>query len=444
MNNATTCVRNTPRPHDVIVAGGGLSGLAAAVFAARAGKRTLLITRGSGVLAIGGGSIDVLGYRPDGTPLTSPFDGFDSLSPRHPYRIVGKETVRQALADFLLLSQEEGFPYQQKGDANIRIATGLGTTKPSFLVPPTLSMRGVAEAQTVVVAGIAELKDVSPLLIARGLAARRTFAGKNLVPVSLPCPFSLQRDLSTLDLARYLDTDEGLRWLIQSLRHVLTTQPTGQSNRNTVLLPPLLGTSADARVHTAVESAIGVSVNEIVTLPPAVTGLRLHAMLLRLLKKYNVDLIEQSRVTGSVIENGRCTALITTNDGRERRYPGRAFILATGGILNEGFVTTAERAWEPIFNLELPLNPSSPDWSLPQAYPHATDSDPAQRHGFALLGPAVDSHLRPLAPDGTCLCTNVFLVGKTLGGYDHATEKSGNGVALATACLAAQKAGGIL
>lgn len=442
MNNATTCVRSTPPPHDVIVAGGGLSGLAAAVFAARAGKRTLLITRGSGVLAIGGGSIDVLGYRPDGTPLTSPFDGFDSLPPRHPYRIVGKETVRQALADFLLLSEEEGFPYQQKGDANIRIATGLGTTKPSFLVPPTLSMHGVAEAQMVFVAGIAELKDFSPLLIARGLAARRTFAGKHLVPVSLPCPFSLQRDLSTLDLARYLDTKEGLRWLIQSLNHALSTQTKGPS---TVLLPPLLGTSADARVHSAVESATGLSVNEIVTLPPAVTGLRLHAMLLRLLKKYNVDLIEQSSVTGSVIENGRCTALVTTNDGRERRYPGRAFIIATGGILNEGFVTTTERAWEPIFNLELP-NPSSPDWSLPQAYPvHDSASDDATKsHGFALLGPAVDNQLRPLAPDGTLLCTNVFLIGKTLGGYDHATEKSGNGVALATACLAAQKAGGIL
>ena len=154
------------------------------------------------------------------------------------------------------------------------------------------------------------------------------------------------------------------------------------------------------------------------------------------------DLIEQSTITGAVVENGRCAALITTNNGQERRYEARSFIIATGGVLGEGFAIEPERAWEPIFNIDLPLNPSSPEWSLPEAYPacRQTPGTPRPSHGFALLGPDVDAKLRPLGKDGNPLCGNVFFIGKTLGGYDHAAEKSGNGVALSTALFAAMNA----
>ena len=94
------------------------------------------------------------------------------------------------------------------------------------------------------------------------------------------------------------------------------------------------------------------------------------------------------------------------------------------------------------FNIDLPLNPSSPEWSLPEAYPacRQTPGTPRPSHGFALLGPDVDAKLRPLGKDGNPLCDNVFFIGKTLGGYDHAAEKSGNGVALSTALFAAMNA----
>ena len=50
----------------------------------------------------------------------------------------------------------------------------------------------------------------------------------------------------------------------------------------------------------------------------------------------------------------------------------------------------------------------------------------------------VGAQLRPCSEEGSVLLDNVRFVGRSLGGYDFATEKSGNGVALATAWYAAQ------
>lgn len=185
------------------------------------------------------------------------------------------------------------------------------------------------------IAGVEGLKDFSPALAAQGLATRKGYIGKNIVPVILPSPFPLQRDLSTLDLARYLDTPEGILWLSKSLNKYIVRGVPGA-----VFVPAILGTAANNDVHNAIKDRTGHIVNEISSLPPAVTGLRLHALLLRLLKKYDVDLIEQSTITGAVVENGRCAALITTNNGRSaamRRVPSsspRAACSAKGSPSN--------------------------------------------------------------------------------------------------------------
>ena len=420
-----------------MIAGGGLSGLSAALFAAKAGKRTLLVTKGSGVLAIGGGTIDVLGYRSDGTPLYLALRRLRQPVPapslRHRRR--GDRQKSAVLLPRVLRRGRLSLPLQQRtkhprGDgprhdqaelscAAYHVDARRGRSGQHF------HRRGRGAQGLLPGAGGAGPCD------AQGVHREEHRPGH---PAE---PFPLQRDLSTLDLARYLDTPEGILWLSKSLNKYIVRGVPGA-----VFVPAILGTAANNDVHNAIKDRTGHIVNEISSLPPAVTGLRLHALLLRLLKKYDVDLIEQSTITGAVVENGRCAALITTNNGQERRYEARSFIIATGGVLGEGFAIEPERAWEPIFNIDLPLNPSSPEWSLPEAYPacRQTPGTPRPSHGFALLGPDVDAKLRPLGKDGNPLCGNVFFIGKTLGGYDHAAEKSGNGVALSTALFAAMNA----
>ena len=426
---------------DLVVAGGGLSGLMSAIFAARHGKKVLVITRGSGILAIGGGTIDVLGFLPDGTRLASPFAGLDRLPARHPYAIMGADAVRDALEAFLVLTEEQGFPYSRNGDDNMPVITSLGAVKPSYLVPQSMDVRCLAKAKRVHVVGVQGLKDFGPAFIAGELGRRSDFAGKEILPSLLASPFTPGRDLSPLDLARYLDRPDGTAWLIQRLREQIGERDAMRPD--VVLLPPVLGTRATPQAHAVVRDGAKLEVCETVGLPPAVTGLRLHHLLLRLLKKYDVDLIEESAVTGSYIENGRCLFLSTNNDGRGRRYGAKTYIIATGGVLGDGFVVQPDRALEPIFGLELPTSPADPGWAMPHAYPSCVDHDgsaSAGAHGFALLGPAVDARLRPVNNNGKPMCDNVFFVGKTLGGYDHAGEKSGNGVAIATAWHAVRQA----
>lgn len=176
-------------------------------------------------------------------------------------------------------------------------------------------------------------------------------------------------------------------------------------------------------------------VHEIVALAPAVTGLRLYSMLNGLLRKYGVDVIEQAEITGAVVEDGRCRALVTCSNGRERSYAARSFIIATGGALGEGLPDYARKS------LGTDLQSGSSACAIfPRVVPARTLSrSPAP----ARVRPARPScRLQPEASGFRWLplCSNVFFIGKTLGGYDHATEKSGNGVALATACFAARNA----
>lgn len=413
---------------DLVVVGGGLSGMMSALFAALREKKVLLITKGSGVLAVGGGTIDLFGCAPDGTGLDSPFAMLDNLPPRHPYSLIGSNNVRRALRTFLDLTKEESFPYVHDGEKNMRVLTALGSIKHSFLVPESMNTRHLDNIKKVFVIGVEGLKDFAPVFISQGFAKCRAFAGKKVLHRLLPLPFALNRDLSTLDLARYLDLQEGHQWLAQSLLEQIGFP---QDSTEAVVLPPILGTKSLSQIHTSLRERLGREVWETVGLPPAITGLRLHHLLLRLLKKYRVELIEQATVTASKIEHGHCLYLSTNQGNRERRYHARAFIIATGGILGDGFVSEPHRTWEPILNLDLHASPDDPDWSQPEIF--TPENHYQQTHSFSLLGPRVDNSFRPLTPQNELLCDNVFFVGKSLGGYDHTREKSGNGVAISTA-----------
>lgn len=434
---------------DTLVVGCGLAGLLAAVFSARQGHSVRLLYQGQGALGLGGGTIDVLGAIPGQTcALKSPLDGLAPLPEEHPYRIAGEAAVTASLHAFAALTAELNLPHTFRTDEtgrplNTPVLTAAGTAKPSCMVPPTMTMSGLAPGTSgdILIIGFAGLKDIYPHLMAQGFARLRYLAGRPLIPLTLRCPSMLcpehfapharLRDLSTLDLARYLDTPEGLHWLTERLAAVHPLTP-----NTTILLPPILGTAPNARIHAALEAALGCHVHEILTPPPSVCGLRLRTALFAELARLNVSLTANAAITGYEADGDRCTALLSSMGGRTLRWPASRFILATGGIYGEGITVRPDSVTDAIFPhaaLFPALTPRSPDWSQPDAYP----SPQSPGHAFARLGMRVNEHFQPLNAQSTPLFSNLVAIGRALGGYDHAAEKSGNGVALISAFVTA-------
>ena len=406
------------KQNDVIVIGGGLAGLFAAITAAKRGRRVLIVTKGVGAIAIGGGSIDMLGYDQAGAPVRNPREAMAALGPDHPYSILGQQKVEQAIQEFLSLCKAEGYPYMGNLQQNQWIPTALGRVKPTCLTPLTMNAASLKAATEVTVVEFEGLKDYCGKVIIDGLAKCPGYQKKYSV-VSVRTNINDGRDLTALDVARWMDSDSGQAACFAQLVRCVAPN-------SVILLPPVLGTKPDYSLLRNMEQATQCKVIETVGLPPAVTGYRLRRLLVNCLSKLNVKLIEQANVLRATVENGRCSGIVTGNLDRERTYRADSFILATGGFFGGGLQAGAGQASEAVFGLPVPAPTDIGAWSNENLF--FSGSQP-----FAQFGVQVDARLRPVDATGKLLLENVFIAGKTLAGYDYCSEKSGNGVALATA-----------
>ena len=411
--------------HDVIVVGAGFAGLVAAASAASRGKRTLVIANGAGALTIGGGGIDLLGYTRQGPVNGDPLAAMTSLPREHPYRLVGEEAILASLDFITALASQHGLPPLQAGSrehGNAWLPTAAGTMKPTWLTSSCMNPAVLVESSSFIVLGITGMKDFSPQMTALGLAAHPVFRGKRITHEQIPSPMATfsgsVRDTTALDIARFVDTAEGKKWLTEALASL-------GGDTEAVLIPSILGTKSRETFHAELEKTTGRRILELVCPPPSVTGLRIHSLLMEALSSLGVDIVEGATVSGALAGGAVCQSLVAATFGKKREYKASSFIIATGGLFSKGILTSSGRAFEPIFNLPIPTPASQDDWSLDTFFSR-------ESHPFALMGVAANERLNPIDARGKVLFTNVHFVGRTLGGYDFALEKSGSGVALAT------------
>jgi glycerol-3-phosphate dehydrogenase subunit B len=410
--------------YDLIVAGGGFAGLIAALAAAEDNKKTLLITFGAGSLAVGGGIVDVLGADSNARLVLSPFNEFASLPENHPYTLLGVDKIKESLAFFERITREYGYPYISAGDKNTFAVTPIGKLKPTYMCYKGQKPDALKESDDIIILGISGLKDFFPDLLLNGLVRQPLFKDKKFKVITLPSPFHKDWDLSAFEISSFAAREEGKEWF----RKVFTDNVPKSA---VALAPPILGIEPDDSLRRELLETHGAVIIETATLPPSVLGIRLRKLLTDLLKAKGVNIIEAAKITGGDVNNKLCSALFTSDNNKLRRYTAKEFIIATGGFFGGGALSSPGKAWEAIFNIAIETPENTEEWSNKKLLGTAP-------HPFGSFGVKVDKGLRAVDKCGEPILENVRFAGRILAGYDFAAEKSGNGVALATAYFAAR------
>lgn len=414
---------------DVLVVGSGMAGLTAALTAASQGKKVRMLTTGMGSLAISGGYIDLLGYV-DGKYVADPWAGMALLPAVHPYRLMGEENVRSSLDFFQQHMACQHWAMQSATNAdgqacNVQVPTIMGTLKPTYLLPERVNVEALLSARRVLVLSVEGLRDCRPALVVSQLRRYKAWADREFLQLTVPSPLGeAHRSASALDLARLVDRPHSRQWLIEAL-----TAHAGSCDL--VLLPPLCGSKAQPEAWQAIENAAGCPVVEMLSIPPGVGGLRLRDALLRPLRDYDFEMVENAKVLRAESSGKACTALVAEASGQERRHEAKTFVIATGGILGGGLELAPGKIRESVMGLDIAAPADVEQWA---------SHDLFGKHFFASTGVCVDGTMRPVDSQSTTRWSNVFFAGRSLGGYDYAAEKSGHGVAVATGWQAGRMA----
>lgn len=418
------------RTTDVIVAGSGVAGLMAAWAAANAKCRVRVISEGMGCLAISAGCVDLLGYDANHNPVVDPWEAMKTLPPEHPYSLLGPENVAKSLHNFGACVGGQGLAMRadkdENGDhRNVRMPTILGTLKPTWLFQADYDVEAMRKAKKVLVISVKGFRDCRPQLIISQLRRYPEWADKDFTPLVIPAPFSEKgRSLNALDLAHVADRSQGRDWLLATVKGL-------GKNYDIALLPPLLGARAASGIRKTMAETLGCPYVEMLSTPPGVGGLRIRNAMVGALDELGVEFYENAEIVRAEVKNNKCAALTTLSSGREITHHARAVVVATGGILNGGITLSPGKARESIFGLDLPVPENVDEWSDPEIF---------GKHLICGLGVRVNADLRALDKNGAPMLENVFFAGRTIGGYDYASEKSGHGVAVATGWRAGQLA----
>lgn len=398
---------------EVLIIGGGLSGLFAACLSAQAGLRTALVMRGRGGLSLSHGALELF-------DRASPSRTISNLKAPHPYALAGKQSLIDGLNFFSKITGTNGLYYEGGRSSNRKLITASGSTRSAAYMPAGYSaIEPDRSAQVPALGYFDALRDFQAHLAADNYSSNLTDKPKT---IKLPLIHAFtNRELYPIDIARMFDD---LDWAAENARawkpHLVGVQRLG--------LPALLGLDHHDAVVNLLQESLGLAIFEIPTLPPSVPGLRLERLLRRFAESNGTRIIEGPTARGRVQQkNGRAEAAGVVLDvaGRQSVLDSRCTILATGSILHGGLVATQDhRLYEATFNLPVEFWGDRGDWVQGSLF----DDQPYSKFGIS-----VNSDMQALDIYGEVMLENLYAIGGILKGADRTKEGSRQGIDIATA-----------
>ena len=403
------------------VIGSGMAGMAAAIFARNRGIPTVQVGRGS-EMSFASGCLDLFSTLP-GHPsrvFTDPFEGIAALvktRPEHPYAHVTEDQIRNGFREFTQFMATAGICFHGPArEANQQMITPAGTLKPTWQVPSAMiaGARAIAGNQRIALVDIQGLKGFGAMQMAQTLKTK--LPGITGATIAFPGR-ETAGDLMCERLAWDLETPAVMDRFIQRLRpHAGPVEVLG--------LPAVLSLYRFEAQRRTLEQALGRPVFEIPTLSPSVTGMRMKEAFLG--NPGGTGHHHFPVAISGITRDGDGFGFWVTRGQETVEVRARYLILATGRFLGKGLGVTADRITETLFNLPVTQPSGRSGWLCRDFF------DP-EGHPVNRAGIETDRFFRPLDAAGSVFDSRMYAAGSILAHQDWKREKSGSGIAIASA-----------
>jgi glycerol-3-phosphate dehydrogenase subunit B len=439
---------------DIVVIGGGLAGLSAALEARARGLRVLVIQKGPGATSLSSGALDLAD-----SPLRVPgeaWGGHLSIESNlneilrrfshHPYALLNRRIGDGALADLLRTKVRrllEALPLGFQGDleSNRLQITPFGTIKATAVVQGSMADADVLSMNQakILVVGIRGFPSFNARFLKEALLEAQgaqpvpwiQFVGHTDVEIN---GLEGRSSLTPFEVASRLDREECFVRFGQSILSYIQ----GKVYTH-LLLPPVMGIVNHEPIILALRKITGLRAAETLATVPSIPGYRLDQAIHHVFQEREVERIDGT-VVGYDAGSAGLKSLRLHAGNHRARVEAKAFVLASGKFIGGG-VGRHQRFREPIFNLPLYEEGKDPIENRPMTRmtrPEISAPQPVFRTGIR-----TNDFLQPLDSKGDAAFPNLFAAGSILRGYDFIRDRTGSGVAILTGASAGENAGAV-